>query len=1350
MHGKRWFFFLLVVLLGINLAYFYLSKHSGFKDWLRQKTVDYISYHLNTEIVLESFEVNDKQIRATGVSIGSEESSFQIDIHQLYINYNFFKLIFPSLRLEQALESIVLIEPVININVHENNEKKEPSDSFDTGSLAKLFKTLYAANGEINVNYDSNLFSINDRLFFNNLSIVNDTDTEIAVLLTTGRQDNSEELSFVGGDYFQLNFSFDGDKLKQADFESSGYPLPRVESEVMHNLSSFLNIRGVYAENKLRFEGELFDIELAPMYDFLPKEHIFIPELSLFSDGNTFYLKSDKILYGGSIIELNAVLNDYLTGVPNIDAEISAAKVAVNKYYPASNGFINGFLTVRGRLEKPDIEIKLNSEKITINNEDIKAIDIVANYYSEKTTLELRNAVWQDNILRGTGAYYYDGSYDFKMVLRDFRYQLGYHSFGGDIDIDLDKSEKLSIQIKADNAFVESNSILLNSISLTGQLNNSAYSVNGTGNRIAFDAEGDLKSNTLIGQVKLSSYDTGKFFKNNPVIISKYPYLSGTADIKFLENILNIGSVIRIINPIQGDLEGIVHPNIFINFEEDYAEVKVNSENMRFHREPFSFDIDLAGNSNRLISNKFSINDEINGELTINDLRMGVLKDWVDFPTFGEVELALNLKTENINARKYMQYVNPKITSNVFFGKINSDIRLKFPGSSHGTINISEFSYGELAGFHNYTEFKAELFPKENEYYLEYESRLNTYDDVNFLSLKGKTDLQSNLDTSIKGNVSELSLDKIFTGNELSGVVSADLNYQRLAGEEQAELFFSGKNIRYPGISSDSLKIVAVQKDSLLVIKELESAGLLNVSAKGNLNLNLLSGRIYDGSDTVNLNLSGDIIRYLTGTFNEIENGTSNTNMSLEIGVKEDELNIVKGLLEIKGNGLRIKNQPERFDDIDIYITVDDDKLFIERFQIKAGDGRLYLRNELNDEEEGFRLGMMQMGTLYLRTNSNGIKINIPDYFPQGSVGNITVRGRNTSEALIRGPFDELYIESDVYVSNAAVTYPPNTENLFKIINVAAERSSQEDQLSLPLSFDIRIFVGNQVRYITYPLNLLLASDGFLHLIGNEESININNAFFSSESGSLDMFGTVFSLDYATLLINEQHKDYKLNGYFFKYAADGSVISMRIENDGNTPFENISFNLSSDNPEDRTMLHVLSKLRYNRNLDDIPRNQQSSLLQDEFLQLAGVGLEGAIVMPFISPLENRLRKWLRLDYFSIKPRWAENAVRNYGFSVQSKASEEEHYVIEFGKNVLLNNFSINMGKYISRTVFLDYEFLIQQPTDVTGGNDLLNYHNFTVYYNLPYRFRFAYRLYIKPEDENNSHEIFIRRSFSFW
>jgi hypothetical protein len=80
----------------------------------------------------------------------------------------------------------------------------------------------------------------------------------------------------------------------------------------------------------------------------------------------------------------------------------------------------------------------------------------------------------------------------------------------------------------------------------------------------------------------------------------------------------------------------------------------------------------------------------------------------------------------------------------------------------------------------------------------------------------------------------------------------------------------------------------------------------------------------------------------------------------------------------------------------------------------------------------------------------------------------------------------------------------------------------------------------------------------------------------------------------------------------------------------------------------------------------------------------------------------------------------------------------------------MDNFSVGLGKYISDDIFLDYQAQFQKPEGLAVTSKMGIYHHFTLRYDLPYKFKLAYKYNILPFDDENTHEIQLQRSFRFW
>jgi hypothetical protein len=301
------------------------------------------------------------------------------------------------------------------------------------------------------------------------------------------------------------------------------------------------------------------------------------------------------------------------------------------------------------------------------------------------------------------------------------------------------------------------------------------------------------------------------------------------------------------------------------------------------------------------------------------------------------------------------------------------------------------------------------------------------------------------------------------------------------------------------------------------------------------------------------------------------------------------------------------------------------------------------------------------------------------------------------------------------------------------------------------------IIIKDNVHYVTYPANLRCLPESFLHLTYDGNMWNASEAEFQSEQGTLDFYGSIFDVEFVKLVINLQQQITALNGTFIRKAPDGTLVTLSVttnlQKTGDL-FNQLEFTLTSDNPDDRTPIQILSRLRYNRNMDELTPEQQQSLLQDEAMQVIGTSVSTTYISQWLSPVENSIRKFLRLDNFSITTGFIQNLYLQY----RTKSSESASFsnpnnlnsdIMQFSSSVLLNNLSLSMGKYLGKGMFLDYQVQMQETTDLAKKTKLVFYHNTSLRYNLPWKLRLSYTYSIKPLRESNSHEIMIQRSFRF-
>ena len=554
--------------------------------------------------------------------------------------------------------------------------------------------------------------------------------------------------------------------------------------------------------------------------------------------------------------------------------------------------------------------------------------------------------------------------------------------------------------------------------------------------------------------------------------------------------------------------------------------------------------------------------------------------------------------------------------------------------------------------------------------------------------------------------------------------------------------------------NADSVHVAIVQEDSLLKINRffIKRAGEIELKGSGAIGYNILNSNTFPDTNYVSLRFDGDFLRLLSYQTQIIEGGSSQSNFDFRIGMKENGLSITSGNIEVSKGSLSIKNQLEKLDNIIIELFIMDDILNIKKFQFRMGEGNLYIKNEIGNDDSDFKLGNLNLGHFLFRTNKNGVLFHMPGFMPSNSVTKTIISGRNSHDLLVNGPFDDIHIIGDLHLSNGQVIFPPGTENLLQLFNKVIEVKMKSDSAPMPFTLDLMLHFNENIRYVTYPIDVKLKPGGYLHLKYENGQFIVHEALFIAEEGTVDMFGTNLILDYMQVLLSQFGEGANINGTFYKKTSDGTLITLEIYNDksGISSLGTLRFDLKSDNPNDK-ITDILAKLRYNRTMNEISPAQKRTLLQDEVIQIAGLGLESAVLDPLISPVENWLRQAFRLDYFHLQTDLIQNLFASYSSENKSEYyyTEESNDVIRLTSEIFLNNLSVSMGKYVTRKLFVDYETRFEKPEEIITDANMGIYHAFTLRYDLPLKLKISYSYNILPFDEINTHQIMLQRSFRF-
>jgi hypothetical protein len=73
-----------------------------------------------------------------------------------------------------------------------------------------------------------------------------------------------------------------------------------------------------------------------------------------------------------------------------------------------------------------------------------------------------------------------------------------------------------------------------------------------------------------------------------------------------------------------------------------------------------------------------------------------------------------------------------------------------------------------------------------------------------------------------------------------------------------------------------------------------------------------------------------------------------------------------------------------------------------------------------------------------------------------------------------------------------------------------------------------------------------------------------------------------------------------------------------------------------------------------------------------------------------------------------------------------------------------------MSKYLGYRMFIDYEFLMQEATDLQNETKLMVSHDTSLRMVLPKQFRLGYTFKYTPMEDKITHEIMLQKSLRFW
>ena len=1314
MKKKTWLLIIVLIVFIINITFFVLVRLVKVDKVVQTRITDQLSEKLNAEIKMEGFTFNDKQANISGIEINSP-GKFKIKIKQLYVEYDLIRLIFSKFKNLKAISHIKIYEPEFSIQIQPDGSNKGKSE-FIIPDITEFFKMLNIYDGTLNLEFENESVKIANSWQKIDLAIKNNKSSSLK--LSASSNEGSDLL---------VSCVLNKGVIQKVELKLNDLKPSKLAISQLNSLELIIDANLSYSDDKLEYHANIKNI-----YAELDDKKASVDSISISGDKKQTLITFHKTIIDCNRIVVNAVIGDFLTDKRTIESEITTSHIQMQKYVNQVTGDIKAKINISGKINNPDIKIELSSDRVIAAEQELININISASKKDDNIELLLNNFLWNDNLLTGDGYYTVEEGLHFDLHSNNMHWQNGSLQITGNLSSKIKYQDQLDVFLNLENVKVQTSSIKFEDLNIKANLSGSDLTADIThpSNDIGLSCIGNIGSKDLKAKLKLRRLDL-----NTVLDGASLPILNGDIEIEANQYSIVTNSNIMVYDRNYGKLGGRFKTDIVIDLSNKHSLINMRSYNARYNYEPFNINLLAEGSLDSLQIKNFQFNKMIN------------LEGWIKLAP--ELRYGLWVHGENIKIKEISKYFVDFYTSQQLEGNltINANVDNLGEGSVDGLIALNDFKMGEM------NELDAFLNFSGNNSVISLQDGFIRANDHQIINLQGDMIIKPEFNITACGIIDSLQLVDILPQENLKGVIKGGIEFSRSQNNSELQLKLEVSNLKINKFKADTLKFDILQKDSLLYVNNITCCrkNEFNLRSHGIIGYNLLNSKVFSDTNNIFIRFDGDLLQMFSDQTNIITDAGSIAEFTFNVGTRYGRIFINKGNFSLAEGHLKIKNQPEDIDKMTFKFEIINNMFSIDIFKFRMGEGRCYISNAINNNNEDFIIGTLNLGKILIKTNNGGILFNMPGYIPANNVVKVVISGRDTDHLEVIGPFEDIKLIGDLNVSNGGVIYPPNTENLLKLFNTVREKKESEGT-TLPLSFDLMINIGENVKYVTYPVDIKVNQGGYLNIVYENEKFKIPDALFIAEEGSVDVFGTKMKLDYLQVQLSRFTDGANISGTFYKKTADGSLITLNIYNEiaDNDEVGTLKFSLNSDNANDR-ITDILSKLRYNRSMEDISPDQKKTLLQDEVIQIAGMGLESAIMDPLLSPVENWVRKSLKLDYFHLQTDLVQNLFASYSSEDKSQYEvyNETNEIAKFSSELFLNNLSVSMGRYISRDLFLDYETRVERSHDVALESEMGVFHELSLRYQLPFKFRILYKYKILPFKEENPHEIMLERSFRF-
>jgi hypothetical protein len=1262
-----------------------------------------------------------------------------------------FSFLLSGLKIKKAKAEAIVYDPVAIVNYRYKPSTDEKP--FEIPELGEFFKKLVVKNGSLNIRFtypiDSepfNDFTCEESFSKINVTLSNKDKTTIKLQTYTFSKGSIEAKATITQGY-----------IASISAEIKNYKPKYVDLAPLEGLSTELSGKFAFTQKSKDAKPDIdFEAKLFNTLATYTKHQLNIPLTSTYGNLKSISFDISDIMLNNNRLSVVGKATDYLTN-PDFSGTISVMAADLNEFEPDLHGIASGTASVTGTIGNLYAKGSFYLPEGMYQSEVINNVNAEAIFSDNKVSFTADDFQWREQNASTKGSYdLVSNSLEIDLKTAPANGIQAY-AITSDLSSIMEFGQgDVNIDVKVNDLGFQSKDVVIKGLHGSVNLTNNAQTSFRTmadlslsnNNGLSLNSKGDLDSILINADIDFKRLPLAEYL---PILKSQdlSPIVSGNTSLKLFNNDVSGFSLLDIELDYFHSLSMHINSDYNVNLDELEGKLSFTSSTDIGKEIPLDLDFKLSLENNLLRVDSLIIDQNIHADAWAN---------LNDFTEHGIKVTSNKFNTSRILDIFYKGEQNFPVNANL-------DLDLNYNYNNDQTVNGSFVASNVIIPELHTLNIPLVFTGTTQE--------INLAGSIETMG-KGKIDITSKLikskdykDLRLIGNgiISNLKASDILTDKKIKGSLEGSTDWifstQKGVLDYNLACKVKGHDIKVHDIIVDSLDFDMSQTPLLLKVNKayIKAEKLISINGVGALDYDIFTGNFSQGNQSMNVSMEGDILRWVKNNVSMIESAKSRFKAQAELKLTEEGIGVESGSISLSHANLKLKDQVEPIENIDIQGRIVANELFLDRFTCQIGQGKLFVRNKIDSGEDNFYIGPLNLGYFLVRTDDNGIQISFPGYLSENTTASAIIKGQDSREATIKGPFDDMEIKGEILASNASVVYPPNTKNILQLVDIfQMKHKNKVEDLPLPFTLDLLIVVSENVNYVTYPANLSLLKGSFFRLTYDGKIWDAKEADFMTEKGTLDFYGTVFDVEFVKFEINSQRNIVAVNGTFTKKAADGTLITLTVSTDPHGTGEimdKLSFKLTSDNPQDRTNIQILSRLRYGRNIEELDPSQRQSLLQDEAMQVISTSVSTTYISQFLSPVESKIRKWLKLDSFAISTGFVQNlfveftSEKDATNNLPNDPNTLNSDILQFSSSILLNNLSLSMGKYLGKNVYLDYRIQAQETTDLAKKTRLDFYQDTSIRYNLPWQLRLVYTFGIKPAREKNTHELMIQRSFRF-